>query len=87
MSQGESLPWGGVRAQGSTSSGLRLDVPGEGCTEGSSGLGCTGPAADRTQAGVLVGQVSARVWNSHSFIRKLPRSPLGRTGHYHIWFY
>lgn len=84
VSQGECLPWGDVRAQASTSSGLRLDVPGEGCTEGNMGLGCMGPAADHTQAGVLVGQVSARVWNSHSFIRKLPHSPLGRTGHYQI---
>ena len=54
VSQGECLPWGGVRAQASTSSGLRLDVPGEGCTEGNTGLGCLGPAADHTQA-VCVG--------------------------------
>lgn len=35
------MPWGGVRAQDSASSGLRLDAPGEGCTEGSTGLGST----------------------------------------------
>lgn len=66
---------GGPR--GSALSGLRLGGPGEGWA------GVHGPCS-RPHTGWGPG---VRLWNVHSFIRKLLHSPLGRTGHYQIQFY